>query len=197
MRLFFALELPSAVIAAMTTLQQQIESRGTSARFGKLTSQSVPTYPIKWVATSARHLTLVFLGEVAETLVPHLLAAKAAQNQQPLQLRLGKVGAFPNLRQPQTLWVGVDGESADLIRRQQTLMQALQPLDLSLETRPFHPHLTLGRVKREITTSQLAALADGLRTLPASPPIAWQSGPLVLFQSTLTRAGPLYTKIEA
>lgn len=197
MRLFFALELPSTVIAAMTTLQQQIESRGTSARFGKLPSHSVPAYPIKWVAASARHLTLVFLGEVSEALVPHLLAAKAAQSQQPLQLRLGKVGAFPNLRQPQTLWVGVDGESAELSRRHQTLMQALHPLDLSLETRPFHPHLTLGRVQREITNSQLAALADGLRTLPAPSPIAWQSGPIALFQSRLTRAGPIYTKIEA
>lgn len=186
MRLFIALKLPADVLDELAAVQQRL--RRTEA------------HPVKWVTPQSIHLTLQFLGEVPEEQLPALLQAleevrtMAAQRPAP-QLRLAEAGAFPNLRRPQTLWVGIAGELEGLTRLHQSVIRATEPLGFQPETRPFRAHLTLGRVRREATPAQRAALGSALGSLSPPRSVAWQSGYPLLFQSTLTPTGSIYTEL--
>jgi len=186
MRLFIALKLPTDVRDELATVQQRL--RRTEA------------HPVKWVAPQSIHLTLQFLGEVPEAQLPAILQALEAVRTMaaqcpPLQLRLTDAGAFPNLRRPQTLWVGIAGELEGLTRLHQAVIAATEPLGFQPETRPFRAHLTLGRVRREATPAQRAALGTALGSLSPPRSIAWQSGYPLLFRSTLTPMGSIYTEL--
>lgn len=187
MRLFIALELPTAVIIELEQMQQHLR-RGAQ-------------HPVKWVGSGGFHLTLQFLGEVAAEQVPAILSAleyvtsTTAGSTGPV-LHLAAAGAFPNLRQPQALWVGVGGDTALLAQLQQAVTRAMEPLGFVPESRPFRAHLTLGRVRREATAQERSRLGAALSALPAPEPIAWPMGRPMLFQSTLTPDGALYRRIS-
>lgn len=187
MRLFIALKLPPATVAALQAVQQQMQQRGQQ--------------PVKWVAPEAMHLTLVFLGEVEAERSAAIVAALRQASQQDTaaaraMLRLGTAGAFPNARRPQTLWVGVAGDTPRLARVQQAVAQAMEPLGFVPEERPFRAHLTLGRVRRDATPQQRAALGAALEKLSVPIIEAWPMGAPILFESILTQDGALYKRID-
>jgi 2'-5' RNA ligase len=189
MRLFIALELPEPVLAALATTQQQLRRTGD--------------HPVKWVAPESVHLTLQFLGEVGEERVPALLAA-LEQAQHALSsnrsavptLHLAAAGAFPNIKRPQTIWVGVGGDTAPLAQLQQAVVRELEPLGFAAEDRPFRAHLTIGRVQRTASSRQRSALGSALADLPKPRAVRWPMGTPMLFQSTLTPAGSIYKRIS-
>lgn len=184
MRLFIALEIPDTAIVELEKARQRL-SRGKP--------------PVKWVAPTAYHLTLQFLGEVNSVHVPTILQALAQAEQQIASLptlQLTSTGAFPNLNRPKTIWMGVGGDTAKLNRLQHTIVTALEPIGLNLDTRAFHAHLTLGRVRRDAQTAQLTTLGKAIAALEPPQPISWQSGPPSLFQSTRTPEGPIYTNLS-
>jgi 2'-5' RNA ligase len=190
MRLFIALELPSEVKQALNAAQQRLERSGQ--------------HPVKWVSPASMHLTLHFLGETEPAQVPALLAAleeacaigQAAGRPAAPLLRLAALGAFPNLRRPSTIWAGVEGALQPLQQLHQALGHALEPLGFVTETRPFRAHLTLGRVRRDATPQQCRALGAALSEAPAPEPVRWPLGEPALFESTLTREGARYTRID-
>ncbi len=194
MRLFIALELPDTVRTELATMQ------------GRL--QQGQSHPVKWVATDSVHLTLQFLGEVEPAQVDAILAAlktvthgdgdgtaPGSRLQLPT-LSLAPVGAFPNMRRPQVLWMGLAGDIDLLKRLQQVVVGAMEPLGFVPEKRNFHPHLTLGRVRREATSAYQQALSEALQNLPPPRSLSWQSGPPILFQSTLRPSGAVYTRLS-
>jgi 2'-5' RNA ligase len=185
MRLFIALELPSEVKQVLAATQQRLRRSGQ--------------HPVKWVSVDKVHLTLHFLGNVEAEQVPALLAALEeirAASMPAASLHLAEVGAFPNLRRPQTVWVGVGGAIQLLQQLQQDVGQAIEPLGFAPETRPFRPHLTLGRVRRDATPPQQRSLGAVLAETPKPEPVRWPLCEPVLFESTLTREGALYTRID-
>lgn len=183
-RLFIAAELPQEVKHALSKAQRALQ---------------VGRAPVTWVAPEAMHLTLVFLGATDAALLPRVsqvMRVALAQLPAPA-LWLGKAGAFPNTRRPGVLWTGVEDETGRLSLAQAALAAALEPLGFQRETRPFHAHLTLGRVRRDASRSQIEELSASLRALAPPAPIAWQSDRVVLFQSDLQRAGPRYVELAA
>jgi 2'-5' RNA ligase len=186
MRLFIALELPPDVLSALEAMQQQL--------------QRTTRHPVKWVSPRHMHLTLQFLGEVEEARTAPILdvlaqAVQAHPAAAPTTLHLAPVGAFPNLKRPQTIWAGVDGNLAAVNQLQQSIAHTLEGQGFTPDNKPFHAHLTLGRVRREATPQQRAALCAALGKLPAPQAVAWSAGTPVLFQSTLTPHGPIYRKV--
>jgi 2'-5' RNA ligase len=143
------------------------------------------------------HLTLHFLGETDVALLPGLNTALGAalSGLGGMALRLGDVGAFPNLRRPNVVWVGVGGATAALERTQAAAGTALETLGLPRETRPFRAHLTLGRARRDAAPAQLERLGAALRGLPPLPPLSWEVERVVLFRSELRPSGPVFTEI--
>ncbi|MBV9168455.1 MAG: RNA 2',3'-cyclic phosphodiesterase [Chloroflexi bacterium] len=174
MRLFFAIELPADVRAALGRLQPHDD--GTAYR---------------WVDPSLMHVTLAFLDEQPEDLLPKLeaIATQAASGSQAATLRLGEAGSFGSRRAPRVFWIGLSGDTDALHELQQRLAGALRGAGITLEDRPFNPHITLAR-RRERAAG----------TTPDWPPphVEHPSFPmneLTLFQSRLSPRGPTYTAV--
>jgi 2'-5' RNA ligase len=108
--------------------------------------RDVPGAP-SWTASERWHLTLLFLGRVADERVAPLVAAAApaVAAAPPMTLRLAGGGRFGSVRRPQVAWAGLDGDVRPLVELAGRLAAAARSLGLPVEDRPFRPHLTLGR----------------------------------------------------
>ena len=104
------------------------------------------------------HLTVLFLGEVDERKVDELSRGfTAALGGVPsFEVQLRGVGVFPNERSPRILWVGVDEGAEALGRLHDRLADAARAAGLTVESRPFVPHLTVRRLRgpREISDAR-------------------------------------------
>jgi 2'-5' RNA ligase len=101
-----------------------------------------------WMGAPA-HVTLKFLGEVPPEALPPLAPAleRALRGASAFPVTLRGLGAFPSAQRPRILWTGFEvgaREIADLARR---VDEGLSPLGFPSEERPFHPHVTLRRIR--------------------------------------------------
>jgi 2'-5' RNA ligase len=103
---------------------------------------------LKVVRTDQLHLTIKFLGETEEGLVPEILTAirEAAAGIHPFGIRVKGTGAFPSLARMNVIWVGVEG-AEPIARIAEALESSLEPLGFPREKRPWTAHVTLARVK--------------------------------------------------
>jgi 2'-5' RNA ligase len=146
---------------------------------------------IKWVAENNMHITLQFLGDVEPTLIPEISQAveQAAGEVEPFEMVCAGLGAFPDRRRPRSLWIGVEKGAEPMCDLQRGVEKALKKLGFRPEARKFHPHLTLGRVKRS-EPHEIAALFEGREQFIAG---ATAVDEVVLYSSQLERDGPVYT----
>lgn len=154
---------------------------------------------MRWVAGDRLHLTLKFLGETPSEKVPAIVeaAGKKSNKFSPFVLELGSVGAFPNNRKPQTLWLGIGGQVEPLVHLAAEVEQALAEIGFPPEGKPFRPHLTLGRVKSSRGPGELARKLEHLaasQQVPAA--IEWPVEEIHLVRSVLRPAGPEYTPLH-
>lgn len=178
MRLFVAAELPASHRAALADVCE-------SGRRGG----------VRWVPGDNVHLTLKFLGDVDEELVPKIeeaLAAVAAPAE-PFALSLSGCGCFPNARAPRVIWLGLAEGAGEAAALAAAVDRALEPLGFGREKRPFKPHLTIGRVKdpraaAATATQKIKSLGD--YAVPAARLEA-----VALVKSTLTPEGSVYEAI--
>ncbi|MCB2225126.1 MAG: RNA 2',3'-cyclic phosphodiesterase [Desulfarculaceae bacterium] len=182
MRCFIALEMPPAVKEHAAGLIKELKSAGAD---------------VKWVAPENLHLTLQFLGEVEPERQPGLEAAlaRACAGRPPLKLAITGCGAFPGIKKPRVIWLGLAGMIEELAEQAKAIQAANQPLGFEPETRAFKAHLTLGRVRERRGKKKAAPLGPLSRELAG---LAGHRGPefaanrAVLMQSTLTSSGPIY-----
>ena len=180
-RAFIAIELPGSVKSALSQLQDDIK-RSEHA-------------PVKWVDPGSVHLTLKFLGNIAEGIIPELTGAisEAVGVSTRFRLELGEPGVFPNLRAPRVVWVGLAGETAALSALQGNIESALVPIGFPRERRSFSPHLTLGRVREKASSDERRSLGQAVASLKVASAATFQVDSINLMRSTLTPEGALYT----
>jgi 2'-5' RNA ligase len=135
MRLFVAVLLPDRELARIEEALQPVRDLGLDVR---------------WLTRESIHITLMFLGEVAEPRVHEIKAAlaAAASRHTPFSVELGGFGAFPSLRRARVWWVGT-GVSPELQELQKDVETALVGLGFRREERAYHAHLTVARAKPE------------------------------------------------
>lgn len=160
---------------------------------------------VSWVEPSSLHVTLKYLGAVAAERVDELVQAVrqalgARSGQRCPELQLGGLGAFPSQQQPAVLFVAVsDGTAPRLHELQDAVEAAMAGCGFEKEARPFHPHLTLGRV-RDRRRGARPEGADGLAELFARRQGQRCGGPfrvteLTLYESRPTAAGVQYVPL--
>lgn len=113
-----------------------------------LKSFAAMRWPVVAVPPDKLHVTLKFLGETPLELqadIQHQIA-QAITGQPPIPLRVAGLGAFPSTMRPSVIWAGLS-DAEPLAGMVQRLEALLEPLGFTRESRPFHPHLTLARVK--------------------------------------------------
>jgi 2'-5' RNA ligase len=111
---------------------------------------------VRWVRPRGIHLTLKFMGDIPASTVERVLEAlpEVAAAFRPFEISVSGLGVFPNSRRPRVLWAGLDGDLTTLLALQIAVDQAVEKLGLPKEDRPFSPHLTLGRVRRDTNEEQ-------------------------------------------
>lgn len=103
---------------------------------------------LKVVSVDHLHLTLKFLGDTEEGLVPEIVSAmrEASAGIAPFSVQVKGTGAFPTLGRPNVLWVGLEG-GEPLGRMARSLNENLADLGFPREERAWSPHVTLARVR--------------------------------------------------
>jgi len=183
-RSFIAIELPEEVRRGLAKLRSELER--TEHR------------SVKWVDPDGIHLTLKFLGNIPFKQVAEVTKAmeEAAQGIPPFHLEISGLGAFPNLKQPRVLWVGIGGEVDTLLRLQQNIDSALASLGFAKEERPFMPHLTLARIRQGASPMERKNFGELAMSasFEASYPIDAKA--VSLMRSQLTPDGAIYTRLS-
>lgn len=156
----------------------------------------LPNIPIRWVAASNIHLTLKFLGDVSLSNLNILteMIQKEVSNHHQFEISVGGSGAFPNLRQPRVVWVGVEAP-AELTAIQNGIETTTARLGYMREERAFSPHLTLGRVSRNATSQDVKAISKALETTRVGFLGATCVEKVHLYRSDLQPTGAVYTQI--
>jgi len=149
---------------------------------------------LRWVRPEGIHLTLKFFGDVPENAVADIsaVAGPAAAAVGPFELAIGGTGVFPDPSRPRVVWLGMNGEVAQLATFQQGLERALREIGFPPEERPFRPHLTLGRIKSPKGLTGLTEALEKEKTYTAG---LFTASVLSLFQSELTPRGAVYTRL--
>jgi len=180
-RSFIAIEVPEPLQARMGELQQELKKFEPD---------------IKWVRPGNIHLTLKFLGTVpTEILEKVSLAVSSALLQvEPFDLRLYGLGGFPSSRNPRVIWVGIDQGWQPISSLQKAIEEKTDALSFPSERRPFKPHLTIGRVR---SLKGKAGFAQAIEERQKVEIGAFRAKETILFQSKLTPAGAIYTKLKA
>jgi 2'-5' RNA ligase len=179
MRLFFALKVSDAIKADIAAAVQAFPLRNP---------------PWRWIPTGNMHLTLKFLGEVDERILPDLnaVAEDAAKQVKPFRVAYGAFGGFPNLSNPRVIFFEAKEGKRGLSEIAHLLESGVEPLGIDREKRPFTAHLTLARIKEPLPRGMVERLA----TVPALPPTAVQDvDRFVLMQSHLAREGATYEEM--
>jgi 2'-5' RNA ligase len=151
---------------------------------------------VAWVAADNFHVTLKFLGEVAAASLPQIEATlgAAAAPAAPFTLGVRGLGAFPSPARARVIWAGAAEGAGAAIRLAARVEEALEPLGFVRETRPFVPHVTLGRAREPRRRPALAAaLAAGATREFGRVAVARVS----LMRSALSPRGSRYTELRA
>ena len=147
-----------------------------------------------WTRPENIHLTLKFLGNISVSDVKKLshAAARAVKSLAPFVLTAEHCGAFPTHGPPRVLWIGITDSSAQLRRLYESLDEECAAAGFPKETRPFHPHLTLARIRH---AANARALAVAHREL-SFPPTDFAVNELLVVRSELGRDGSKYTIVS-
>lgn len=171
-RVFVAVSLPDEVRMAL------------SDRLAQITLPGRVTPPQNW------HITFRFLGDTGAVTYERFLAGLDASDLgDPFRVGLGGLGAFPGARKASVIWVGLSKGVERLRQLAEVCEEAAQAAGLSPNERPFHPHLSLSRVR---PPQDVRRLVD---QVPAVD-IEWHCRSVVVYRSHLGRDGARYEPLE-
>jgi 2'-5' RNA ligase len=175
-RLFLAVDLPDTVRDLLAgVLRRWNEGRPLPGR---------PAPPENW------HLTLRFLGDADDVGRDRLLAAlDEADRGTRFRVTLGGLGAFPNPRRATVLWIGVPEGAGGLERLAVVAEDAAVTAGWAPEERPFHPHLTVSRIRPDQDVRPLLVR-------PQPDPVRFEADAITVFRSHLGGGPARYEALE-
>ena len=152
------------------------------------------TTKVRWVPEEKLHITLAFLGEVDEQVLPALTedAGRAVRRHTTFGVRVEDGGVFPDWRRPRVVWLGLrdDGE---LQRLGNDVVSTCAALGFASD-RPFRAHLTIGRVTDRLPPDVREPLSAKLATAATHH---FDVTRVDLMRSVLGRAGSVYSELAS
>lgn len=178
-RTFICIEVPESIRERIARLQQPLRQHGAQ---------------ISWVKPSKIHLTLKFLGQVAEPRIPAACSAveRAASLSQPFEIEVGEGGCFPSAKRPRVFWIGLTGVPDPLAKLHALIEEELVREGFPADGRKFSPHLTIGRVR---SPKNAARVAEDLIATGFEPEI-FQTTEVIVMRSDLNPSGSIYSPLS-
>lgn len=153
---------------------------------------------LKWVSWSDLHITLKFCGEILserqQELSLQIGIALREAGQKPFRMSLAGIGMFPNLRNPRVIWIGLEEGRDEIMRLQGIIEDECGKIGgIVRETRPFHPHLTLARIKKDRTLPMpfIRSINEEESSFGTC-----DVNSLIFMKSRLTPQGPVYSPMN-
>jgi 2'-5' RNA ligase len=193
-RSFIAIECPEGIKEAIQKIQQEL-------KMAMDISSSINSKVLSWVHPGGFHLTLKFLGQVDENRLSKVREriGEVVASFSPFTIHIEGVGVFPSAKAPRVIWIGAKSVGDDLIQLQGRVEEVLDPLGFLRESRPFHPHLTLCRIKSERKELDFRLIRDTLsKWLAANQQKAcgqFEAKEVLLMKSDLQPGGAVYTPL--
>lgn len=182
-RTFIAVDLPSSVLDALGQISDQLQSK-------------LPDTPVRWVNVEKMHLTLKFLGDVSQEnigMVERILSSEAAKRP-VMEIGIGGIGAFPKARHPRVIWVGVEAPS-ELFDLRRGIEDGVARLGYSYDKYEFTPHLTLGRISRKASATDVRKVGNVLHDYHVGFLGVARIDAVHLYRSDLHPGGATYTRL--
>jgi RNA 2',3'-cyclic 3'-phosphodiesterase len=178
-RTFIAIELPPRV-------------RARVAQHIVCLRQELPDVRASWSREDNLHLTLKFLGDVLVSDIPKVsdAVASATKSVSGFELIFSDCGTFPPHGRPGVLWIGTQASGLQALHA--AVEAELAEAGFPRESRPFHPHLTIARLRPSQGAGQLAELHKSL----GFAPIDFDVSEVVVFRSELLKDGSKHTAIS-
>ena len=170
-RLFVAVEMPPDVREGLANVCHGVPSA-------------------RWSGIEQMHLTLHFIGAVADARFDDIVAALEEVEAEPFSVRIEGAGWFPPRGEPRVLWAGI-APCPPLMRLQHTVEAALAAIGLEGDGRAFHPHITLARLGDRAALRPVTDFVAAHSMLSSRPV---EVDTFHLFSSELRREGALHTR---
>jgi RNA 2',3'-cyclic 3'-phosphodiesterase len=180
-RVFYAIDLPEPV-------------RQRLAEHTRRLREAVPEAQASWTRPENVHLTLKFLGEIPTSRAERLslAASLATEGLEPFKISIEQAGVFPEHGPPRVLWIGLRDQQGKLGRLQARLDDECAEAGFPKEKRPFHPHLTLARLRKPQHARTLASVHKDMEFGPVEMIVS----ELLVIRSELSSAGSKYSTIS-
>jgi 2'-5' RNA ligase len=171
-RLFLALPLSDAAAARLWTAWEPLR---------------ISSRQIRWITPDQFHITLVFLGDTGEELIPDIVRIMEDTGARYSEYPIISGGAdhFPPSGHPRVLFESLREGVTRTATLQRHLARELSSL-AELEKRKFHPHITMARIKAKNYTPP--SYSQGIISASVSDVLR----ELVLYESVLTPSGAVY-----
>jgi 2'-5' RNA ligase len=182
MRLFVAIELPEG------------ERRRLAELPGRFQWKALETASLNWMREENLHVTLKFLGEVSDqqvSQVTHALGVVRVPG--PIALRIESLGFLPPRGPIRIFAARIGGDLDRLAALHAGIELAMEPLAFAREQRPYSPHVTLARPRRERHIAGEARADVAEHQPPPGPDFV--ADQFVLIRSDLSNGPPRYTPI--
>ena len=175
-RTFIAIDTPETVTKVALSLQSSVK---------------VNPKAVRWVRKENIHITLRYIGPTAPGEVDkinRLLSEIVGQNSD-LSLNVSGTGCFPKKKRPRILWLGVDGEVAELKLLVEMINSEMVQLGYPQEERNYSPHISIGRIRypQKVTPDVTDFLSAEYE------PISWNIPKIIFYQSELLPSGAIYS----
>jgi 2'-5' RNA ligase len=183
-RAFVGIPLPDDVREHLLGVQRAIAKRSGPA--------------VKWVDPATMHLTLEFLGDVPRWVLEDVPPAlgEALAGAPKVTLSTTGVGAFPNWRKPNVIWVGLDGDIKGLRTLRNRVAAALRDFGFAADPRPYQPHVTIGRLRPKADRALVEKLVSAAPNVHPSP-TRFTIERVVLYRSILLPDGPEHIELQS
>ncbi len=182
-RLFIALPVPSAVKDELCRAQVELQS-------------GLKGDGIRWTKPEQIHLTLKFLGNVADSRIDELIAATTAACVPfpPIQLHSAGFGFFPENRPPRVIWAAVSDEQGHLPKLADAIISATTRFAAENDEKGFSAHLTLGRI-RNLKPAELRHLVEATRAMENRSFGKWTTETVEIIRSDMDAQGTQHSTL--
>ncbi len=182
LRAFIAIEIPLEIKKAIAAQTASLQKETGHA--------------VRWVTLDNIHLTLKFLGEISPSSVELLSQSLQLECSQyaPFEIAVSSLGCFPSPRRPRVIWIGLHAP-AELTQLQHKIETTVARLGYDMQDKPFSPHLTIGRVREQISADESLHLRAALESKIIDDLGSFSVRAIHLFKSDLQSSGSVYTSL--